>query len=96
MISPNPGLLAKECSFEELLRQAMHSTLCGQVRWDKILLTCEDLASQDETYRTYIILPCVFNAVRLLSLSLGFIKSKSLSISNALNNKIVKNSQPAE
>lgn len=93
MISPATGLLAKECSFEELLRQAIHSTLCGQVRWDKILLACEDIVSQDETYQSYTILPCASNAAMLLSSSLSSVKSKSLSINNALN-ELIKKIQP--
>lgn len=94
ILSPASGILAKECSFEELLRQAIHNTLCEQVRWDKILLACVDLISQDETYQGCTILPCASNAATLLSSALSSIKSKNLSISNALNTS-VENIQPA-
>lgn len=88
ILSPATGILAKECSFKELLRQAIHNTFCEQIRWDKILLACGDLVSQDETYQTYTVLPCASNAAMLLSSALSSIKSKSLSVSNALNESV--------
>lgn len=88
ILSPASGILAKECSFEELLRQAIHNTLCEQVWWDKILLACVDLISQDEIYQGCTILPCASNAATLLSSALSSIKSKNLSISNALNTSV--------
>lgn len=94
ILSPASGILAKECSFEELLRQAIHNTLCEQIRWDKILPACVDLILQDETYQGCTILPCASNAATLLSSGLSSIKSKNISISNALNTS-VENIQPA-
>ena len=94
ILSPATGKLAEECSFEELLRQAIHNTLCEQIRWDKILLACGDLISQDETYQAYNVLPCASNAAMLLSSALSSINGTSLSISNALTES-VENIQPA-
>ena len=88
ILSPAAGTVIKESSFEELLRQAIHDTLCEQVRWDKILLACEDLVSQDENYQAYTILPCASNAAMLLSSALSSIKSKSVSISDVLNQSV--------
>lgn len=85
ILSPASGTLVKECSFEGLLRQAIHNTLCKQVRWDKILHACVDLILQDETYEGCTILPCASNGATLLSEALSSIKSKKLTISNALN-----------
>ena len=94
ILSPASGILVKECSFKELLRQATHNTICEQVRWDKIVLACVDLISQDETYQGCTILPCTSNAATLLSSALSSIKTKNLTISNALNTS-VENIQPA-
>ena len=94
ILSPASGLLVKECSFEDLLHQAIHDTLCEQVRWDKILLACADLISQDETYQGCTILPCSSTAATLLSSALSSINSNNLSISNALNTSVEK-IQPA-
>ena len=94
VLSPVAGTLAKECSFEELLRQAVHNTICEQVRWDNIISACVDLISRDETYPGCNILPCASNAATLLSSALSSIESKSLTISNALNTSVA-NIQPA-
>ena len=93
ILSPVSGVLAKECSFQELLHQAAHETMCEQVRWDKIILACVDLISQDDTDQGCTILPCASNAATLLSSALSSIKSKTLTISNTLNTS-VENIQP--
>ena len=94
ILSPTSGTLAKEGGFEELLRQAIHDTLCEQIRWDKILLGCVDLISQDKAYQGCTILPCASNAATLLYSALSSSKINSLSISNALNTSVEK-IQPA-
>lgn len=94
ILSPVSGVLVKQGSFEELLRQAIHDSLCQQIRWDKILPACVDLVSQDETDRGCTVLPCASNAATLLSSALSSIKSNCLSISNALSAS-VDNIQPA-
>ncbi|KAL9045148.1 MAG: hypothetical protein Q9214_001771, partial [Letrouitia sp. 1 TL-2023] len=87
VISPASGFLTKQCSFKELLRQATYNTLCEQVRWDKILLACKDLISQDETSQGFSILPCASNAATILSSAL---ESGLQLISNVLNTSIDK------
>lgn len=94
IISPASGLLIEERSFEELLGQAIHDTLCQQIRWDKILPTFVDLLSQGEKDQEWAILPCASNAATLLSSTLSSSKSNCISISNALSAS-VENIQPA-
>ena len=90
ILSPASGILATEGSFEELLRQAIHDALSEQIRWDKILLACVDLISQDKIYQGCTILPCASNAATLLSSALSSVKSNNPSISNALNTSVEK------
>ncbi|OCK90224.1 polyketide synthase [Cenococcum geophilum 1.58] len=94
ILSPASGTLVKEGSFEAVLRQATHDTLCEQVRWDKVPPACADLISQDEICQGCTILPCASTAATLLSSTLSSIGRKSVSISNALNTS-VENTQPA-
>ena len=85
IISPASGLLVQERTFEELLGQAIHDTLCQQIRWDKILPTFGDLIAQGEIDQEWTVLPCASNAATLLSSTLSSTKSKCVSISNALS-----------
>ena len=85
IISPASGDLVQERSFVELLGQAIHDTLCQQIRWDKILPTFVDLIAQGETDQEWTVLPCASNAATLLSSTLSPTQRKYLSISNALS-----------
>lgn len=85
VINPSSGEIVSEGSFEDLLRQAVDTTLCQQVRWDKILLALTDLVLQSEAYFGCTIVSCASNTNTLLSSTLGSIKNINLSISNALS-----------
>lgn len=85
ILLPASGTVGEECTFRDLLRQAILSTFCEQVRWDKILSACVDLMSQDETHQGCTILPCASSSATLLSSALSSVKSKQMSISNVLN-----------
>ena len=94
IISPASGAIVEECNFKDLLRQAIHTTLREQVRWDKILVACVDLVTQDETHQACVILPCASNSATLMSSTLSNIRSKDVSISNILHSSIA-NAQPS-
>ncbi|TVY19769.1 Conidial pigment polyketide synthase alb1 [Lachnellula arida] len=95
IISPVSGALVQEGSLGATLRQAIHDTLSEQIRWDKIIVSCKELTSQDTTFQEYLILPCASNAGLLISSGIRSLEGRGSSISDVLNNRLDK-AQPSK
>lgn len=85
LLSPASGepIVAKD--FRELLCKVVSDTLCGQVRWDKLLSVCTEGMFRHGNFKECTICPVTTNAAHLLQSKLARSTQMTVAISDFLN-----------